>query len=611
VWTLAGTQFSGTVVLHADTSPADTTDDRSQPTTTLSVGADGTRDVNNNPGFQYNQSVMTRKYNEWMAAGHPSLTQAEQIGKDPVTGRPNAYANTFGTDPGGYIAAQGFGPYDLAFGDSITIVVADAVAGISRTKALEVAQNWFNNNTSAFILPNGTTTTDRNEYKNAWVFSGKDSLFQTFRRAINNYNNNYVIPQPPPPPENFQVASGGDRIRLSWANNAESWSNFDGYRVFRAEGRNDTVFTQIFECRQSQGQTIVNSFDDRNALRGFNYYYYVQTVNNGSTNDVEPGVPLVSSKYYTMTSIPAALRRPAGIALTFTTKKSYSRKDSIITVIPATNDTIINYYFLLPVSLADPSGTVVRGIKVNVNGNRQLPASYSVSHDTLRFIRIPDSDSVEVEIISVISQDVDEIFAGDNRLRSFALSESIEDINGNRLYNAEVRVYEVTSAGDTAEIVPTPTFELLHFSNAPDSLKFANPPSDSSYITVGFTPLQQQRSYELSKIRIVPNPFNLKARNVQFGETDLTTLDRLAFYNLPPVCRIKIYTETGDLIETIEHTNGSGDDYWHSLTSSKQVVVSGLYIAYFEVTEDYTDDNTGQLLYRKGDSIFKKFVIIR
>ena len=511
VLTLAGTQFSGIVLLHADKAPGDTTHDKSKLISTVSVGADATRDITNSPGFQYNQATMTRKYLEYMTAGHPNQTLAEQVGKDPVTGWPNAYANTFGTDPGGSIATQGFGTYDLAPGDSVRIVVADVVAGISRDKILEVAENWFTNNTSEFVLPqgykNGTTTTDRDEYKNAWVFSGKDSLFQSFRRAIATYNNNYNIQQPPQPPDNFEVNSGGDRIRLSWSNNAESWPNFDGYRVYRAEGRNDTVFTQIFECSKNN---VVNSYDDKNAIRGFNYYYYVQTKDNGSTNDIEPGVPLVSSKYYTMTSNPAYLTRPAGVTLTTVARDTFYTGDGLTTE------------FILPMSVADTSGTVIHGLSINVNGVKQIPASYSVTFDTLRFIKAP-LGTIEVKVIS-----------------------------------------------------PT-----------------------------------EERSYKLSEIRIVPNPYNLKARNIQFGENDQTTLDRLAFYNLPPVCRIKIYTETGDLIETIEHTNGSGDDYWHSLTSSRQIVVSGLYIAYFEVTEDYSDDITGEFLYRKGDSIFKKFVIIR
>jgi hypothetical protein len=211
-----------------------------------------------------------------------------------------------------------------------------------------------------------------------------------------------------------------------------------------------------------------------------------------------------------MTNNPAYLTRPAGYAYTSTTSSASYSGDGETT------------QFILPVSIADSTGTVVRGLSVNINGVDQIPASYSVIADTLTFIKAP-LGSIVVNILS-----------------------------------------------------PT-----------------------------------GQRSYQLSDIRIVPNPYNIKARNIQFGETDATTLDRLAFYNLPPVCRIKIYTETGDLIETIEHTNGSGDDYWHSLTSSKQVVVSGLYIAYFEVTEDYVDENTGELLYTKGNSVFKKFVIIR
>jgi hypothetical protein len=112
----------------------------------------------------------------------------------------------------------------------------------------------------------------------------------------------------------------------------------------------------------------------------------------------------------------------------------------------------------------------------------------------------------------------------------------------------------------------------------------------------------------LAGIRIVPNPYNIKAREIQFG---LNAPDRLAFYGLPPACTIRIFTETGDLIETIEHTNGSGDELWHSITSSRQLVVSGLYIAHFEVTQDVYDETTGELLLKAGDSTFKKFIIIR
>jgi hypothetical protein len=83
------------------------------------------------------------------------------------------------------------------------------------------------------------------------------------------------------------------------------------------------------------------------------------------------------------------------------------------------------------------------------------------------------------------------------------------------------------------------------------------------------------------------------------------------FLNIPGHCTIKIYTERGNLIKTIEHTDGSGDATWESVTSSRQVVVSGVYIAYFEVTKDYNDPATGELLYKEGEQAVRKFIIIR
>ena len=417
---LAGTNFAGIVVLHADKSTTDHSDDPLQPKSTMFQPSDrGAQLVD-----QYEPNIMTQKYTNYMTAGHPAQTHAEQVGKD-ANGWPTVQAaNTWGGDAGGYASTQSFGPYTMAIGDSIKIVYAEAVAGImsNRDKVREIAGKWFNR-TTPYVLPNGSTTTDRNIYKNTWVFSGKDSLFQTFRRALTAYKNNFNIPQAPPPPSQFKVNSGGNKIALSWANNATTWPNFDGYRIYRAVGRADSTFDMIFQCGKND---VVHSFDDKTAKRGFNYFYYIQTKDNGSTNTVRPGVPLVSSKYLTVTNKEAFLTRPPG--------------------------------------------------------------------------------------------------------------------------------------------------------------------------------------NNLSGIRIVPNPYNIKAREIQFG---VDAPDRLAFYGLPPMCRIKIFTETGQLVETIEHTNGSGDELWHSLTSSRQLVVSGLYLAHFEVTQDAYDDATGKLLFKQGESVIKKFIVIR
>jgi hypothetical protein len=80
------------------------------------------------------------------------------------------------------------------------------------------------------------------------------------------------------------------------------------------------------------------------------------------------------------------------------------------------------------------------------------------------------------------------------------------------------------------------------------------------------------------------------------------------FLDIPGYCKIRIYSERGDLINTIIHDDGSGDQAWFLTTSSRQVVVSGIYIAYIEVTQDPEDT---AYTYKKGDSIYKKFIVIR
>jgi hypothetical protein len=146
--------------------------------------------------------------------------------------------------------------------------------------------------------------------------------------------------------------------------------------------------------------------------------------------------------------------------------------------------------------------------------------------------------------------------------------------------------------GSTNDIQPGVSFE---------SSKFFTMTNEPAY-------LRRPSGKSLSGIRVVPNPYNVRATQLQFGTENS---DRIMFLNIPPFCTIKIYTERGDLIKTIEHADGSGDEPWNSVTSSRQVVVSGLYIAYFEVTQDYTDPDTGELLFKKGDNHIAKFIIIR
>lgn len=390
---LGAYQFAGVVTLHADKSPLDKSDNLGQPSTTSWEGSDEPLTSNNDA---YNKVKMTQEYG-WMSKGHKSPRHVDVV--EPTgnfiepTGDPS-----LGT-PGGFSFANGYGPYTLAPGDSITIVFAEAVSGISRELATETGIKY----------KNGLITAKQ---KNEVVFKSRDSLFQSFRRAIANYQVGYDIPKPPLPPKIFNVNGLGDKISLSWETYTNPGDNLIGFEIYRATGKPDSTYHLIYETGASE-----RSFEDLTPVRGLSYYYYIvsvgsETSNNG--NGLTPLGKLRSSRYYTQTFNPAVLKRQAG-----------------------------------------------------------------------------------------------------------------------------------TSMDD---------------------------------------------------IRVVPNPFNISAaKELGFGELQA---NRLAFFNIPARCNIRIYSELGELIHTIEHTDGSGDEYWDSVTSSNQIVVSGIYIAVIDNLDT-------------GKKKIVKFVIIR
>jgi hypothetical protein len=405
-------QCVGTLVLHADTSPSDPTDDPNQPITTEVLESDEAITYANS---QFNVLQMVAEY-EQMMKGRPQMTHAQIIETD------NLFADQYSTLAGGFSQTHGFGPYTIAPGDSIHIVIAEGVAGLSRDQCYALGEQWHNDD-APFDLPQGGTTDDREVFKNEWVFTGKDSLFQTLSRAQENYEGGFNITDPPPPPEEFIVESGGDRISLTWANNAESWPGFAGYRIYRSMVTPDTTFELIYECGEGTPNPLINQYNDTSPVRGFDYYYYIASFDDGSSS---ANKVLESSRFYTTTIEPAFLRRPAG--------------------------------------------------------------------------------------------------------------------------------------------------------------------------------------NKLSDIRVVPNPYNIRARDLQYGAG---APDRIMFLNIPPYCTIRIFTERGDLINTIEHTDGSGDEPWNLITSSRQTVVSGVYIADIEVAEDVIDPGDGSQVFKKGEHHIVKFAVIR
>jgi len=307
---LGASQFVGVVTLHADVSPTDPSDDPTQPTTTTWIGSD---DPYTSQNDAFNPSKMEVEYGV-MSGGHKSPRHADVV--EP-TGLPGFLAPvgdpSLGT-PGGFSNANGYGPYTLAPGESIRIVLAEGAAGLSReaNEAIGRAYKEADANDDApisYTVHGRTHTLTKNE----WVFTSRDSLFQMFRRALANYASGYSIPRAPVPPAAFEVTGGGDRIGLSWQPHAteplpESWE------IYRARGRYDSTYTLVHIA--AGGDT---SYDDTTPIRGIDYYYYMVAVQSGSRNDgtglTPPGRPLRSSRYATQTYSPTRLKRQAGSVL--------------------------------------------------------------------------------------------------------------------------------------------------------------------------------------------------------------------------------------------------------------------------------------------------------
>ena len=325
---LGAAQFAGVATLHADKGPNDKSDDINQPSTTWFITSD---DPTTSGNDQYNESKSFNEYNNYMTVGDPDLSQAELVG--------NSNANQFndprtGSNPGGTSQGIGFGPYNLEHGDSIRIVLVEAVSGLSKEMCYKVGQNW-KNQTFNSDLPNSSSlhthmmnnyhrsTNDNNLYKNSWVFTGADSIVSTFKRAKYNFDlmeSGQGLPVPPPPPSLFNISSGGDRIMIDWSNESESHPGFSGYNLYRLKFKPDTT---IFSYDANQGvlypidesiatmwqfEPGVNTYDDLTASRGFDYYYFLEAFDNG-TNDNKV---LKSSKFYTITNTAAYLKRPPG-----------------------------------------------------------------------------------------------------------------------------------------------------------------------------------------------------------------------------------------------------------------------------------------------------------
>jgi hypothetical protein len=74
-------------------------------------------------------------------------------------------------------------------------------------------------------------------------------------------------------------------------------------------------------------------------------------------------------------------------------------------------------------------------------------------------------------------------------------------------------------------------------------------------------------------VKVFPNPFKEVS-----GFPTAGTENFIVFSNLPAVCKIRIYTSSGELLRVLEHDNpNSGEEVWDQLTDARQRTSPGIY----------------------------------
>lgn len=87
-------------------------------------------------------------------------------------------------------------------------------------------------------------------------------------------------------------------------------------------------------------------------------------------------------------------------------------------------------------------------------------------------------------------------------------------------------------------------------------------------------------SGELRDVKVVPNPYFVNYEPMVERTRSLNTA--IQFINLPNKCSIRIYTLSGDLVQTIDHDTDGGTAEWNLLTANSHQIASGIYLYHVE-----------------------------
>lgn len=311
-------QYSGMVVLHADRSPDDETDDPRQP---FKAGW-SQRDLSPDLFIATHEAVYDFLSKPW---DPQNPTSYAMICDENYNETPDGYYRVLrpGVNLRDYdmLTEQektgffSFGPYDLKPGDDVRIVIAFVGGTIPLRWAIDLGRAYesgypqqatvglvplpydiINPFTGELMVPKGSILHASNPsemaLKDAVIDLGKEYLFRNASRAVRLWKSSNVkkgqgtfnVPFAPAAPS-LTGFSEFDQVRLQWGDEAEKDTRagtITKYRIYRDYKRppamtspTDTTFLLLAEVPAGTHEYI-----DREIVRGDKYYYYITAVND-------------------------------------------------------------------------------------------------------------------------------------------------------------------------------------------------------------------------------------------------------------------------------------------------------------------------------------------
>ena len=133
--------------------------------------------------------------------------------------------------------------------------------------------------------------------------------------------------------------------------------------------------------------------------------------------------------------------------------------------------------------------------------------------------------------------------------------------DGNWTWDIEIAVNEDGFPPEAGDVLSIITNKAL---TAADKYQFSTTKETYQFVSKN----------DLSKITTVPNPFVVSSI-YEIGAYG--TEKEVQFHHLPPQCTIRIYNIAGDLVRTLEHTDGTPLESWNLQSYNQQEIGFGVY----------------------------------